>query len=205
MANKSLADICVIGTGAAGGVWIDACTRAGLDVVALERGPFLGPADFMQHDERSNIYKGDGFAPDWQDTVREDESEVAKLGRSVLLANCVGGGTAHWGSWSWRFREDDFRVRSTEGAIDGTSLADWPIDYTALAPFYARAEARLGVAGRAGSNPLDPPVTRPTPIPRIRRGWQPSRSKRARRNSDTDPSRLRWRSIRAPTRVVRPV
>lgn len=150
-------DVCVIGTGAAGGVWIEACTKAGLDVVALERGPELGPADFVQHDELTNIHRGVGFAPDWQDTLREEEGEAARLGRSILLAQCVGGGTAHWGSWSWRFREDDFRVRSVEGEVPGASLADWPIDYAQLAPFYDRAEARLGLSGRAGSNPLEAP------------------------------------------------
>ena len=150
-------DVCVIGTGAAGGVWIDACTRAGLEVVALERGPELGPADFVEHDELSNIHRSVGFAPKWQDTLREHDGEPARLGRSVLLAQCVGGGTVHWGSWSWRFRENDFRARSVEGSVEGANLADWPIGYQELAPFYDRAEARLGIAGRAGSNPLEAP------------------------------------------------
>lgn len=157
MSSRYIKDVCVIGTGAAGGVWIDACTRARLEVVALERGPNLGPADFAKHDELSNIHHGAGFAPKWQDTLREHEGEEARLGRSVLLAQCVGGGTAHWGSWCWRYREDDFRVRTLEGAVDGANLADWPIDYGDLAPFYDRAEVRLGIAGVAGSNPLEAP------------------------------------------------
>ena len=165
LVENDVQDVCVIGTGAAGGVWIDACTRAGLRVVALERGPNLGPADFMKHDELSNIHQGVGFAPRWQDTLREHEGEEARLGRSVLLAQCVGGGTTHWGSWSWRFREDDFRVRSVEGEIEGAHLADWPIDYAELAPFYDRAEARLGIAGRAGSNPSEAPRTSAYPNP----------------------------------------
>ncbi len=157
MPSRDMTDVCVIGTGAAGGVWIDACTRARLEVVALERGPELGPADFAKHDELSNIHRGVGFAPKWQDTLREHEGEEASLGRSVLLAQCVGGGTAHWGSWSWRYREDDFRVRTLEGPVEGANLADWPIDYSELAPFYDRAEVRLGIAGVAGSNPLEAP------------------------------------------------
>lgn len=152
-----MVDVCVIGTGAAGGVWIDCCTKAGLEVVALERGPRLGPSDFMQHDELTNIHQGRGFASDWQDTLREDPEDEARLGRSVLLANCVGGGTAHWGSWSWRYREDDFRVRGAEGEVPGANLADWPIDYAELAPYYDRVEERLGISGRAGSNPFEAP------------------------------------------------
>jgi choline dehydrogenase-like flavoprotein len=160
-----MVDVCVIGTGAAGGVWIEACTRAGLDVVALERGPELGPRDFLEHDELTNIHQGRGFAADWQDTLRETETERARPGRSTMLAQCVGGGTAHWGSWSWRFREDEFRVLSTEGAIEGANLADWPIDYATLAPWYDAAERRLGIAGNAGANPFEPPRDQPYPNP----------------------------------------
>ena len=119
-------DVCVIGTGAGGGVWIDTCTRAGLDVVALERGPQLGPVDFLAHTELTNVTRGTGFAPDWQDTTREDAAQQARLGRSTMLAPCVGGGTVHWGAWAWRLREDDFRVLSSDGPVEGANLADRP-------------------------------------------------------------------------------
>lgn len=165
MARAGTADVCVIGTGAAGGVWIEACTRAGLDVVALERGPELGPADFVRHDEWTNTHRGVGFAPKWRDTLREGEDEVARLGRSAMLAQCVGGGTAHWGAQSWRFREDEFRVLSTEGPVEGANLADWPIGYADLEPWYERAEQRLGLAGRAGANPFEPARKRGYPNP----------------------------------------
>ncbi len=165
MGKAQVKDVCVIGTGAAGGVWIDACTRAGLEVVALERGPELGPADFMHHDEWTNTHRGEGFAPDWRDTLRETESEVARLGRSTMLAQCVGGGTAHWGGQSWRYREDDFRLLSQEGPVAGANLADWPIDYAELEPWYERAEQRLGLAGRAGANPFEAARRRGYPNP----------------------------------------
>ena len=164
MASESF-DVCVIGTGAAGGVWIDACTRAGLEVVALERGPLLEPADFARHDEWSNTHRSDGFAPQWRDTLREDSNEVARPGRSASLAQCVGGGTAHWGAVCWRMREDEFRVLSKEGPVEGANLADWPIGYDELAPFYDRAEKRLGLAGQAGSNPFEPKRTQAYPNP----------------------------------------
>ena len=40
-------DVCVIGTGAGGGVMIKELTEAGFSVVALERGPFLNPSHFV--------------------------------------------------------------------------------------------------------------------------------------------------------------
>ncbi len=41
-------------------------------------------------------------------------------------------------------------MASTYGVPEGSSLADWPIDYDALAPWYARAESEIGVAGELG-------------------------------------------------------
>ncbi|MBJ19206.1 MAG: GMC family oxidoreductase [bacterium] len=156
MPSEPIHDVCVIGTGAGGGVWIDVCTRAGLDVVGLERGPELGPADFARHDELTNTHRHDGFAPDWRNTLRADSAEIATAHHSASLAQCVGGGTAHWGAVCWRMREDEFRVLSTEGPVEGASLADWPLAYEDLVPYYDRAEKRLGVAGLAGSNPFEP-------------------------------------------------
>ena len=47
----------------------------------------------------------------------------------------------------------------------GTSVADWPIDYAELAPFYERAEKRLGLSGRAGTNPFEAPRANGYPNP----------------------------------------
>ena len=43
MANDEPFDVCVIGTGAGGGVMIQELTAAGIRVVALQRGPMLSP------------------------------------------------------------------------------------------------------------------------------------------------------------------
>src|SRR4029077_20905312 len=39
----------------------------------------------------------------------------------------------------------EFKARTTYGDIPGTSLLDWPLDYEELAPYYAKAEDKLGV------------------------------------------------------------
>lgn len=44
MANEH--DVCVVGTGAGGGIMIDQLTSAGFNVVALERGGELSLAEF---------------------------------------------------------------------------------------------------------------------------------------------------------------
>ena len=55
VANLGLADVCVIGTGAGGGVMLQELTEAGFDVVALERGPALSLSQFMSDDELSVV------------------------------------------------------------------------------------------------------------------------------------------------------
>src|SRR5205807_5758412 len=72
--------------------------------------------------------------------------------------NHAGGGTVHYGAVSWRFHEDDFRVRSKtierygSAAIpEDSSLVDWPLSYAELEPYYEQAEYELGVSGKAGN------------------------------------------------------
>lgn len=156
MQNK-IYDVCVIGSGAGGGVMAQQLAAAGIEVALMERGRNLGPADFMAQDELSNMVRQDFFAPGYLESQRSDSSETARLGKYSMLAQTVGGSTAHWGSWSWRFRPDEFRVLSTEGAIDGANLADWPIQYDELEPFYGMAEQALGISGNAGANPFEAP------------------------------------------------
>jgi choline dehydrogenase-like flavoprotein len=157
-------DVCVIGTGAGGGVMIQELTAAGLRVVALQRGPFLKPGDF-DDDELRTIIRDQVFSPDQVETYRYDEQSPTETGRFNYTANCVGGTMTHWAAWSWRFRPDDFRVLSAEGAVAGASLADWPITYDEIEPFYQRAEWDFGVSGDAEGNPFGAPRKKAYPSP----------------------------------------
>ncbi len=62
-------------------------------------------------------------------------------------AACVGGGTFSYGAMAWRYMEKDFRMRSTYGAVAGSTLDDWPISYDDLEPYYEKAEWEIGVSG----------------------------------------------------------
>ena len=164
MATSEEYDVCVIGTGAGGGVVIDQLTAAGMRVVALERGPELSLADF-DDDELRNVIRNEIFAPNQLETYRSDPSQAVEQGRIATLAHCVGGTMTHWAAWSWRFRQDDFEVLSKEGSVQGASLADWPISYEELAPYYEKAESDFGVAGDAQANPFAAPRSTAYPNP----------------------------------------
>jgi choline dehydrogenase-like flavoprotein len=57
----------------------------------------------------------------------------------------VGGTTWHWLGTCLRLLPSDFRLRSLYG-----QGVDWPISYEDLEPFYAAAEAEIGVSGDSG-------------------------------------------------------
>jgi choline dehydrogenase-like flavoprotein len=64
-------------------------------------------------------------------------------------ADTFGGGTRVYGAQAWRFMPEDFAMASTYGIPDGSALADWPIGYDEMEPFYTQAEYEIGVCGSA--------------------------------------------------------
>ena len=120
--SERIYDVCVIGTGAGGGVMLKELTAAGMSVVALERGPQLNASQFTD-DELEIMTRDQLFSPDQLETYRRAEGAATETGRFNAIAHCVGGTMTHWAAWSWRFRPDEFKVLSTEGPLAGTSLA----------------------------------------------------------------------------------
>lgn len=168
-------DAVVIGSGAGGGVVAKELATNGFRVALLERGRLQKYAE-TGHDElrsQRTTVLGNAFGPDDERHLR-----LVRLGddtgfRETLpsegaygnVAACVGGGTFSFGAMAWRFHEKDFRMRSTYGAPEGSTLEDWPISYTDLEPFYTKAEWEIGVSGKAGSNPFEPNRSKPYPMP----------------------------------------
>ena len=165
MAQRDEFDVCVIGTGAGGGVMIQELTAAGFRVVALERGPLLELSQFISDDELSVVWRDELFSPGQLETSRPDDATPTITGKFNTIAYCVGGTITHWAGWSWRFRPDEFKVLSTEGPVPGASLADWPVDYAEMEPWFQRAEWELGVSGAGGSNPFEGPRVKDYPNP----------------------------------------
>lgn len=159
-------DFLVIGAGAAGGVMAKELSTAGFRVVVLEQGPYLNERDY-KHDEIGYIYQpGLTNDPKIQPiTYRKNESEKARPIKAIQYGRQVGGGSVHFTANYWRFHESDFEERSLFGEVAGTGLADWPIKYADLEPYYTKAEYDLGISGLGGANPFEGPRSKPYPLP----------------------------------------
>ena len=169
-------DAIIVGTGAAGGIVACVLAEAGKNVLLLERGRALSFSDVGRdhlRNQRLAIY-GHNAGPE---LIGNPRVFVDPQGRSQLVkphepnyhnnAACVGGGTRVYGAQAWRFHPDDFRMASKYGVPDGSSLADWPITYETLEPFYERAEWELGVAGDGQVIQHDIPRKRNYPLPPV--------------------------------------
>jgi choline dehydrogenase-like flavoprotein len=159
-------DFLVIGAGAAGGVMAKELSTAGFRVVVLEQGPYLNERDY-KHDEIGYIYQpGLTNDPKIQPiTYRKNESEKGRPIKAIQYGRQVGGGSVHFTANYWRFHESDFEERSLFGEVAGTGLADWPIKYADLEPYYTKAEYDLGISGLGGANPFEGPRSKPYPLP----------------------------------------
>ena len=89
----------------------------------------------------------------------------AKRQRAVAYGRLVGGTSTHFTANFWRFHEIDFHERSKVGPVPGAALADWPITYADLEPYYTKVEWEIGVSGLANASPFDPPRSKPYPMP----------------------------------------
>ena len=109
-------------------------------------------------------------------------------------AACVGSGTVSYGAMGWRFMEQDFKMRSTYGAVPGSTLEDWPIG--SARPGALLREGGVGDRGfgrRLEPDPFKAPRKRGLPMPPLpanreceilraaakRLGWHPVRRSHA--------------------------
>ncbi|MEX2048917.1 MAG: GMC family oxidoreductase [Gemmatimonadota bacterium] len=166
-AQTESVDFVVIGSGAAGGVIAKELSMQGFSVVVLEQGPYIRPSE-LHHDEIRS-YLGDGLLGRLSDhphswrTGADEPARPASFIPNLLYAKAVGGSSLHFAANYWRFRPVDFDERSRLGPVAGSTLADWPLTYDELEPYYTRVEWEIGVSGEPG--PDDARRSRPYPMP----------------------------------------
>lgn len=181
-------DVCIVGSGAAGGMAAKVLTEGGLNVVMLEAGPLLNPMrDYTEHLWPYQLpHRGVGIGGSGYNAAGDHEFDVAHITQRIegepysnaagsafqwTRARLLGGRTNHWNCVALRFSEHDLRTRSSSGYGE-----DWPIRYYDLAPYYDRTEELIGVYGSREGIPSSPDgVFMEPPAPRcsdllVRRG-----------------------------------
>jgi gluconate 2-dehydrogenase alpha chain len=165
-AMKSV-DAVIIGVGWTGSIMARELTKAGLSVVALERGAPRTPGeDFTLpgvRDELKYRVRQELMLDAAVETVtmRHAPSETALPIRrwdAFPLGDGLGGGGTHWNGNTWRFTPSEFVLRTHltsrygKNAIpDDMTIQDWGVTYDDLEPHYDRFEKLCGISGRAGN------------------------------------------------------
>src|SRR5215211_6659110 len=166
-------DAVVVGSGAGGGVPAWALAQSGRSVLLVERGDYPDTA-YLARDHLRNARTDSGLDHrTLRSSAENPRTLLLGLGTVVLPAwdprygsnaDTFGGGTRVYGAQAWRFMPEDFTMATTYGVPDGSALADWPIGYDEVEPFYTQAEYEIGVCGSAEPHAGSTRRSRPYPM-----------------------------------------
>ena len=172
--NRQIYDVCIVGSGAGGGMAAKVLTEAGARVVMLEAGPMFdtGKDGFMFKWAYDSPRRGAAIP-----TQQFGEFDAAFGGWTIagepyttapgssfdwFRSRMLGGRTNHWGRISLRYGPDDFRRKSLDGLGD-----DWPITYEDMKPYYDKTDQLIGIFGSKEGLHNDPDgIFLPPPRPR---------------------------------------
>lgn len=164
-------DFVVIGSGAAGGIMAKQLSTAGFSVVVLEQGGWgkYGKEQDYNKDEwlQRNLSDADRLMsdPKKQPNTFRPNDKVKAVPGNHSYGCVVGGGTVTYGGSSWRHMPYEFREASYDQTIpSGTGMADWPVTYEELEPYYTQAEWEMGISGMRVNSPFVAPMSKDYPV-----------------------------------------
>ncbi len=186
-------DAVIVGLGWTGGILAKELTQAGLKVVALERGANRSTADDyavpIVRDELRFVHRHEMMQNTARDTltirnnVKQEALPMRRLG-SFLPGEAVGGSGLHWSGHTWRWTDNEFKIRTLyeerhgkNYIPDDMTIQDWGITYAELEPYYEKFEYTAAVSGKAGNlkgviqpggNPFEAPRARDYALPPLK-------------------------------------
>ncbi len=189
-------DVAIVGLGWTGSILANELTDEGLDVVAIERGPWRDtatdfPISYAQDELRYRLQHELFLRPSqisvtFRNNARQTALPVRNWG-AFMLGNGVGGAGIHWNAETWRFLPSDFVLRSHLTQRYGANflpqdmtIQDWGVTFDDLEPHYDAFEYLCGTSGRAGNlkgaiqeggNPFEGPRSRAYPTPPQKQGF----------------------------------
>jgi gluconate 2-dehydrogenase alpha chain len=183
-------DAVIVGYGWTGAIMAKTLTDAGLNVVALERGPARDTSPDFEYpriaDELRYGIRGDLWQPLAQETVTvrhgvNDEAVPYRRYGSFVLGNGIGGAGVHWNGQLWRASPEDLAIRSHYESRYGRkiipeemTIQDYGVTFEELERHFDHFEKVCGVSGtagnvrgeiRAGGNPFEGPRSDEFPTP----------------------------------------
>jgi len=169
-------DVCIVGSGAGGGMTAKILADAGLSVAVMEAGGDFDPAleeyrtqmrwPWESPRRGANTQRAFGdFDAAWGGWEIDGEPYTRKDGTSFdwFRSRMLGGRTNHWGRISLRFGPKDFKRKDQDGLGD-----NWPISYDDVKPYYDKVDKLIGIFGSKEGMDNEPDgFFLPPPKPRL--------------------------------------
>ncbi|MEZ4775024.1 MAG: GMC family oxidoreductase [Bacteroidia bacterium] len=150
--NPKEYDVCIVGSGAGGGMAAKILADAGAKVAVLEAGPWFDSAEgemfkwpYQSPRRGAGTHRPFGeFDAAYGGWEIEGEPYTRVKGTEFdwFRSRMLGGRTNHWGRISLRFGPNDFKRKSLDGLGD-----DWPISYDDIKPYYDKVDQLVGIFG----------------------------------------------------------
>ena len=152
--------VVVVGMGWAGGIISAELTKAGIQVLGLERGKERKMSDFlMVHDELRYQQRQEMMQDLSKETIthrnhRDMRALPMRHYGTFVVGDGLGGAGSHWNGQTYRFLPYDFEIKSRTEERYGADkikpdmpLQDWGITYDELEPYYDTFEKMAGISG----------------------------------------------------------